>query len=189
MWLPPLDPSQDPRLSSITEGVFRTCSLAASAGTGLPQVSSLMAALQHQWGRGREGGREEGRGEAEEWGGRRSGWLCWSRVGEPGGSLIPRITVGLTTCLIGLPSGRPWGVCVCTGVRVSGGVGCRGLPGMGGPAGSCRHLCLCLWVPVGLGTLSCMCVYLGESPCLTLWACMCMHDCVSALADLPMPCV
>ena len=37
VWLPLMDPSQGPRPSLITWGVFRTCSLAASAVTGFPQ--------------------------------------------------------------------------------------------------------------------------------------------------------
>ena len=96
--------------------------------------------------RGREGGRRGGRrGGGKEWGGRRSGWLLWSPGwGSRGSTLIPRITMGLT-CLIGLSSGRPWGVCVHECARVCTCVGrcvLQGPPGMGGSTGSCELICV-----------------------------------------------
>lgn len=160
-WTPVRDPRPLHHL-----GVFRTCSLAASAGTGLPQGSSLdgsACSISVRKG-GREGG-EEGRGEAgKEWGGRlRSGWLLWS----PGWGAEARVSfpgsVGLTTCLIEFPVAA-LGVCVCAQVCTCQEVWAAGASlAWVGLVGAPEHLCLCLWVPVGPWAPFPVCVYLGGS--------------------------
>lgn len=89
------------------------------------------------------------------------------------------------TYLIGLPSGRPWGVCARVGMCV-GRCALQGPPGMGGPAGSCEHICVSVCgSPWALAPFPvCVCISVGlMSDLVSVHVCACL--CVWAFcADL-----